>query len=96
MTRVLFSVPGKRGLGHVMRGLNLARATREIDPSVRCLFASRGQAALEVIGDEFEVTVVPGDRDPVEAAAAEFAPDVVVYDTALPVGVPAAVRRRST
>ncbi len=91
MTRVLFSVPGKRGLGHVMRGLNLARATREIDPSVRCLFASRGQAALEVIGDEFEVTVVPGDRDPVEAAASDFAPDVVVYDTALPVGVPAAV-----
>jgi UDP:flavonoid glycosyltransferase YjiC (YdhE family) len=84
MTRVLFSVPGKRGLGHVMRGLNLARAARTLDPAVRCRFASRGTAALEVIGDEFEVIVTDDGQDPVTAAATDFAADVVVYDTALP------------
>ena len=72
--------------------LHLARAARALDPTVRCLFASRGAAALEVIGDEFEVAVIDDGPDPVALAAAAFRPDVVVYDTAVPESVPG--RRR--
>jgi predicted glycosyltransferase len=85
MTRVLFSVPGKRGLGHVVRGLNIARAVRRLDPAVDCVFASRGPAAREVVGDEFPVVVGPADD---VWAAADGRPDVVVFDTALPAALP--------
>lgn len=88
--RVLFSVPGKRGLGHVMRGRNVARAIRALAPDAHCVFVSRGESVREVIAEEFEVVVVePEDDRPAAVVGAELVrPDVIVHDTALPSDVP--------
>jgi predicted glycosyltransferase len=100
---VLFSVPGRRGLGHVMRGLNVAREIRKVDPTAECVFVSRGGAVRDVVGDEFRVVVVaPEDERPAALVGAErLDPHVVVHDTALPDDVrvgdaaPVYVMRRS-
>ncbi len=95
--RVLFSVPGRRGLGHVMRGLNVAREIRAIDPGAQCVFVSRGGAVPDVVGAEFEVVVVDAEdpRPPAVVGAELLAPHVIVHDTALPdevrIGTAAAV-----
>ncbi len=101
--RVLFSVPGKRGLGHVMRGLNVAREIRALEPRAECVFVSRGGAARDMVGEEFRVVVVGPDdpRPPALVGADGFRPHVVVHDTALPEDVrvgdaaPVYVMRRS-
>ena len=91
---LMFSVPGRRGLGHVMRGLNVAREVRALRPDARCVFATRGAAARQVIADEFEVIVLDhaDARTPAEVAANQVRPDIVVHDTALPGDVRVAAR----
>jgi predicted glycosyltransferase len=101
--RVLFSVPGKRGLGHVMRGLNVAREIQALEPAAECVFVSRGGAIRSMVGDEFGVVVVgPEDeRLPAVVGAERLKPHVIVHDTALPDDVrigdaaPVYVMRRS-
>jgi predicted glycosyltransferase len=84
--RILFTVPGRRGLGHVMRALNVAREVRRADPGAECLFAGRGDGLRTVVGDEFPVLATAPDdpRPPAVVAAARARPHVVVHDTAVP------------
>jgi predicted glycosyltransferase len=94
--RILFRCPGKRGLGHLVRGLNIAREIRALEPSADIRFYTRGAAAPKLVGREFECVVEAG-RDSLvawEALVADHRPDVVVDDTllrdeggALPAGV---------
>ncbi len=86
MSRFLFQVRNRRGLGHMMRGLNIARAMRAIDPQAEILFYLRTPPAEGFWRPEFGYVV---ERDPDSLASwpevlREFAPDVVVYDTMLP------------
>ena len=82
--RVLFHCPGRRGLGHLVRGLNLARELSALDSSASSFFYTEGEA-IALCGGEFPHFVEP-DRsgsswpDVVE----DFGPDVIVYDTLLP------------
>src|SRR5919199_3349627 len=85
MPRILFRCPGKRGLGHLVRGLNIAREVRALDPTADIRFYTRGAAAPALVGGEFPC-VVERDRDALvewDRPAAEHRPDVVVDDTLL-------------
>jgi predicted glycosyltransferase len=85
MTRILFQSCNRRGLGHLMRGLNIARAIQTLDPAVQCVFYTRNTAAQSLCAG-FESIVAPDDADEAHwhAVAAQFAPDLAVYDTMLP------------
>jgi predicted glycosyltransferase len=86
MSRFLFQVRNRRGLGHMMRGLNIARAMRALDPAAEILFYLRTPPAQGFWSPEFGF-VVERDADSLASwpeVLREFAPDVVVYDTMLP------------
>lgn len=90
MTRVLFLAHNRRGLGHLMRGLNIARAVRALVPRAELRFFARSSSALALCGDEFACTVDTLDewRAGWARALRIFDPDVAVYDTLLPTEVP--------
>lgn len=84
--RVLFQIYNRRGLGHLMRGLNLARALRELVPPCEVSFYLRAAAPPGMPGNEFRCFV---EKDAANGSgwpqyALDFAPDVIVYDTVLP------------
>lgn len=84
--RILFQVRNRRGLGHMMRGLNIARALRELDPAADVLFYLRTPPAEGMWSPQVRY-VVESDPDSLAhwpEVLREFRPDVVVYDTMLP------------
>jgi predicted glycosyltransferase len=83
--RILFRCPGKRGLGHLVRGLNIAREIRALDPHADVRFYTRGAAAPALVGGEFRCVVEPGGDGLAawDRLVADHRPDVVVDDTLL-------------
>jgi len=82
----LFQSHNRRGLGHLMRGLNIARAIRQLAPTSDILFYARSTSAESLCGREFRAYVetdASGTSHWPELFRT-FAPDVVVYDTLLP------------
>ncbi|MBS1137856.1 MAG: hypothetical protein H6R11_1810, partial [Proteobacteria bacterium] len=84
--RFLFQVRNRRGLGHMMRGLNIARELRALDPAAEILFYLRTPPSAGFWKTDFRYVV---ERDPDGLASwpevlQQFGPDVVVYDTMLP------------
>ncbi len=82
--RLLFHSPSRRGLGHVMRGANLARAVLAADPSASVLLHVANAAAGPACG---EVPWVAGDHTAPRAwqrLLDGFRPTLVVFDTILP------------
>jgi predicted glycosyltransferase len=84
--RLLFQSHNRRGLGHLMRGLNLARAIRRQAPSADILFYARSASAESLCGREFRACIDTdaGGTSGWPDVVRTFAPDVVVYDTLLP------------
>ena len=84
--RYLFQVRNRRGLGHLMRGLNIARELRALDAQAEILFYLRVPPPPGFwppgIGQAVETD--PQSMRDWPAVLAAFAPDVVVYDTMLP------------
>jgi predicted glycosyltransferase len=86
VTTVIFRCPGKRGLGHLVRALNIAHALRDRDDSIRCVIYTRGGAATGLVGDAFPLVI---ERDPDALSlwpglVAKEQPDAIVDDTQLP------------
>jgi UDP-N-acetylglucosamine:LPS N-acetylglucosamine transferase len=84
--RILFQSHNRRGLGHLMRALNLAREIRALEPGADILVHARNPSARSFCAPHAECVVEDastGARGWRETARA-FAPDVVVYDTMLP------------
>ncbi|MBI2319378.1 MAG: hypothetical protein HYU75_20860 [Betaproteobacteria bacterium] len=84
--RYLFQVRNRRGLGHMMRGLNIGAELRQLDPEADILFYLRARPAggfwpecARYVVDEHPLGAVNWPR-----VAEQFDPDVVVYDTMLP------------
>lgn len=90
MTRVLFLAHNRRGLGHLMRGLNIASAVRELSPGADLRFFARSASAETLCGDAFPCTVDTSDgwQDSWNRLVRVFAPDVAVFDTLLPAEAP--------
>ncbi|MFM2066141.1 MAG: hypothetical protein RLZZ584_1050 [Pseudomonadota bacterium] len=80
--RVIFHVRNRRGLGHMMRGLNMALALRERSPQVQLLFHLRAAPAPGFWPDG--IAHVVDDGRGAAAAVAAFGPQVQVFDTMLP------------
>ena len=85
-TRFLFNAHNRRGLGHLMRGLNIAREIRKISPDADILFYSRSESAAELCGDQFGCFIEEDlERNQHWAGVIDsFNPDVIIYDTLLP------------
>lgn len=84
--RFLFQVRNRRGLGHLMRGLNIARALRALDPRCEILFHLRAAPPPGLWPADLHYAVEDDSAAPRDwpAVLAEFAPQVVIYDTMLP------------
>ena len=84
--RILFQSHNRRGLGHLMRGLNLARAIHRLDGETEIVFHARNASAEEMCRPLFRA-IVESESSPsthwAEVVRA-LRPDVVVYDTMLP------------
>jgi Glycosyltransferase family 28 C-terminal domain len=86
VTTVIFRCPGKRGLGHLVRALNIAHALCDRDDSIRCVIYTRGSAATGLVGDAFPLVIEP-DPDALSlwpGLVARERPDAIVDDTQLP------------
>lgn len=84
--RFLFRIANRRGLGHLMRGLNIAREIKLLRPDAEILFLVRVAPPAELWNAAFCYRVeheAAGYMDWPEAVRS-FRPDVVVYDTMLP------------
>ncbi|WP_088289893.1 glycosyltransferase [Kineosporia sp. A_224] len=82
---VVFQSHNRRGLGHLMRGLNIAREVLALRPDARVVMHTRNASAPTFCPDG--VTCVVDADDPVTGwrrTLAGLAPDVVVYDTMAP------------
>jgi predicted glycosyltransferase len=86
MSRVLFRAHNRRGLGHLMRGLNIARAIRGIAPQTEIMFSTRNESSRALCAPEFQYDVQPEQADSAHwcALVESFAPDAIIYDTMLP------------
>jgi UDP:flavonoid glycosyltransferase YjiC (YdhE family) len=86
VTTVIFRCPGKRGLGHLVRALNIAHALADHDAAIRSVIYTRGSAAVDLVGDSFPLVIEP-DLETLSGwpgVVAQEHPDVVVDDTQLP------------
>lgn len=81
--RILFHCASRRGLGHVMRAANLARAVLERDPASAVLIHVTNAAAGAACGD---LPWVAGAEDAAAWAriTQAFGPTLTVFDTMLP------------
>jgi len=84
--RVLFQIYNRRGLGHLMRGLNIGKALIGLHADARLLFHMRSAPPHGLWDARFEHIV--GDTETPSSAwnavADRFRPDVAVYDTMPP------------
>ena len=84
--RVLFRVYNRRGLGHWMRGQNIARDVLALEPNAEVCFVTRSEAPFPLDDPRMQHHVAPTreEMDALPAAALQFAPDVIVDDTMPP------------
>ncbi len=84
--RVLFRVYNRRGLGHWMRGLNIARELLELEPGTEIRFFTRSEPPFPIPDARIRHLVAPDPdaMDELPAELAAFAPDVIVDDTMPP------------
>ncbi len=84
--RFLFQVRNRRGLGHMMRGLNIARELRALAADCEVLFYLRSEPSAGIWPEGIRY-VVESDPDGLAhwpQVLTDFRPDVVLYDTMLP------------
>jgi predicted glycosyltransferase len=84
----LFQVRNRRGMGHLMRALNIAAALRQADPMSRIALHGRSAPPAGLCPGDVEVIVenIDNDASSWEATLCREQPDVVIYDTLLPSG----------
>jgi predicted glycosyltransferase len=84
--RVLFQSHNRRGLGHLMRGLNLADEVLRLQPTAQVVMHTRNPAAQGFCPSGIECVVDDGvsGASSWPAVLKSVTPDIVVYDTMLP------------
>ena len=83
--RILFHTYNRRGLGHLMRGLNIAAGLLELNPNADIAFYTRGTPPKEFIDIDARFFVEPKeDASSWPKLVSAFGPNVIVYDTLLP------------
>lgn len=84
--RILFQTHNRRGLGHLMRGINIATELMGLEPAAEMLFYSKNPSARQVCGDRFKSFIETDEAGLSHwpEVVASFRPDVIIYDTVLP------------
>lgn len=82
--RILFHVPSRRGLGHVMRSANLARAVAAADPQATTLVHVAAPAAGVACDDVPWIAREIATTGAWARLVSAFRPTLVVFDTVLP------------
>ncbi len=84
--RLLFQCHNRRGLGHLVRGLNIAREVRLLAPSSEILFYVKNRSAEARCGSDFRCFIEPDLHGSSHwpDVVRSFSPTVIVYDTVLP------------
>lgn len=84
--RVLFQSRNRRGLGHLMRGLNLAAEVLDLAPAAQVTMHTRNESAPAFCPAGIDCIVEDAAMATTGWAEvlARVAPDIVVYDTMLP------------
>lgn len=81
---ILFQSHNRRGLGHLMRSLNVARELRELAAQARIVVHSRNPSAGRFCPRDVEWILDDGADRGWHATLRDVHPDVVVYDTLVP------------
>jgi predicted glycosyltransferase len=76
--RFLFHCRNTTGLGHLMRGRNIATALRQIDPSADIAFTGNPESFAPFLGEFPYLPDLSGED------VARLRPDVLIFDTLLP------------
>ena len=84
--RFLFQIHNRRGLGHLMRGLNIAKEIRALAPSSDILFYAKCFPPEGFLNGHFGCHVESDSQWLANWATVvrRFAPHVIIYDTMLP------------
>lgn len=96
--RLLFQAHSRRGLGHLARGLNLARAVHDLAPGAAISFHVSNAGAASCCPAPYRCLIAHGVADaiPWPDAVEAVAPDITIFDTVLrPHDVAAAPSRRA-
>lgn len=83
---VLFQIHNRRGLGHLVRALNIAREIRALAPATEIVLYTRSEpaAGFRHPGIRYAVETDPESPTHWPEAVRAAAPNAVVYDTILP------------
>lgn len=84
--RFLFQAHNRRGLGHLMRAMNIATELKVLEPEAEILIYSKSPTASTLCKGRFQ-TFIESDEAGMSQwpeAATAFRPDVIIYDTVLP------------
>lgn len=94
--RLLFQAHSRRGLGHLARGLNVARAVRELAPAAEVSFHVSNGGAASCCPATYRCVVEQGGPEamPWEDAVNAIRPDIAIFDTVLRAHDVSAVRSR--
>ena len=84
--RFLFQIHNRRGLGHLMRGLNIAKEIRALAPSSDILFYAKCSPPEGLLNGHFSCHVESDSQwlSNWAPVVRRFAPHVIIYDTMLP------------
>ena len=82
--RVLFQSHNRRGLGHLMRALNVAREIRNLAPEARIVLHTRNPSTAQFCPPDVEWVIDASSGCDWASTVRAVDPDVVVYDTLIP------------
>lgn len=84
-SRILFHTYNRRGLGHLIRGLNIASQLLNLSPATEILFYTRGMPPARFTDLDIEFFVEPEAKNASwRKVVRSFAPEIIVFDTMLP------------
>ncbi len=84
--RIIFQISTRRGLGHFMRGMNIAKEIFASTPTAKILFVTRGSIPHGFVDSRIEFFASPDEIDceQYRKLVVSFKPDAIVFDTMLP------------
>jgi len=85
-TRILFQSHNRQGMGHLMRGLNIAREIIALDPKAEIHFYVKAPPTDGLFSERFRFLVEPDKTGLTHwpDAVRSLLPDAIVFDTLLP------------
>ena len=81
---ILFQSHNRRGLGHLMRAINVAREMRTLAPDARIVVHARNPSAGHFCPPDVELVIDMDGGRGWRSTVRDVEPDIIVYDTLIP------------